>query len=89
MNQRIGINLDKILDSYSRRIKIPAITQKQDKICDYNEEYEDLIDDDTMFLEDYDDNCIMDYIDIKNIAILGLGIIAGAMGIYILSKGRR
>lgn len=91
MNQRIGVNLDKIMDSYSRRIKIPAITQREKNIYRCNEDYEDCIDDDTIFLENFDEgeNCLLDNIDVKKTALIGLGVLAGILGVCIMAKRRR
>lgn len=43
MNERIGINRSKKIDSLNRRVKVPAITQRDYYISD-NDEEEELID---------------------------------------------
>lgn len=56
MNQNIGVNLSKVIDNLNKRVKVPAITQRQyykeycdsDDYIEYykNEDVDEIIDDD-------------------------------------------
>ena len=60
MNQNIGINMNKILDSITKRVRVPAITQRQ-YYKDYSINEENMkfynIDDDPDYLDEELDDC--------------------------------
>ena len=84
MYQSIGINLSKSLDTATKRIKIPAITQRN-----YYNLDEDESDIDNECNCGCDDNCMIEKLknlDSKVIVGASIGALVGCVGLYLLLR---
>ena len=102
MYQSIGINLSKSLDTATKRIKIPAITQRdyyksctncEDSDLNYDKSFDYLDEDETDIDNECncgcDDNCMIEKfknLDSKVIVGASIGALLGCVGLYLLLR---
>lgn len=83
MNLSTGINLEKELNAIMRRVKRPKIHDKEECIfcCDDNYDYEN----DEQEDEGFNIRNMMQF-DSKPLMYLGVGMVLGALGVYLLRR---
>lgn len=85
MNYSIGVNRAKELNEIIKRVKIPKLSQNEECIYSCDDDYINYADE-----YDVDDKCCnikeMFKFDSKVVMYLGLGIVVGVLGTYLLKK---
>lgn len=92
MNFSIGVNRDKELNTMMKRVMRPRIFEREECIFSCDNNYDDGYDynnDEQYDLEDDDDDGIMEDMmecGSKLLMYVGLGVVVGALGIYLLRR---